>query len=155
MTEPELLNLIAEADRAATAAQAANDALCAALLGALRHLVPVGTIIDLDARDKARTYLWQLKTLAGKDHGARKFRVEHVRSVDVSPRHPTLTKWSCDAVPISGKTGKDMKASAGNRGATKRTTVRLSGYIAADRWDLDGGGQEAELKQLVKTFADN
>ena len=145
----QLFQSAAETKRAADAVQAELEAV---LLAALRRLIPAGTLVDrrLSPGNPKPDYLVNLKTMAGSDRGAHQFRIEQVVDVEVKPGQPGLSRWSCDATPISPKTGKDMLASSGNRKAGTRTTVRLAGYLSIDRDCVEHG---QEIQYLSDLFA--
>ncbi|RQR65386.1 hypothetical protein DIE18_02575 [Burkholderia sp. Bp9125] len=107
-------------------AEVARVALADVLLRAMRALLPAGTLLELNRRPVPE-YLVRVRTMSGNDRGTRTFRVVQVVCVDVDPLRPELSKWICDAVPVSEKTGKDM--SAATHGASSRSTVRLHGDI--------------------------
>jgi len=107
-------------------ADAARAALADVMLRAMRALLPAGTLLELNRRPVPE-YLVRVQTMSGNDRGTRTFRVVQVVNVDVDPLRPELSKWICDAVPVSERTGKDM--SAATHGASSRSTVRLHGDI--------------------------
>lgn len=135
LTTPEALNLLAAARDAKAACDRATNSLSQALHAALTTLLPVGMVIDRTAR-KVPEYLFSVKTMAGNDRGTHLFRIEKLVCVNFSISHPALSRWEADATPISEVTGKDMKASAGNKGRT-RSTVRLVGQLGGFPDDPD------------------
>ena len=134
-------------DRAAAAARAADEADAALGLmmkRALEILLKPGKIIN--RRDRhCPDWLVSARTTAGNDRGTHLFRIAGKLSIEVKGSMPCLSAWRVDAVPISEKTGKDMLASAGNKGRT-RETVRLSGYIGGR--DRDESSKDAVLRMV-------
>lgn len=129
-------------------AKRTRDALALALTHVFRKLLPEGTVIDLrrGRDDPPPDYMARVRTLAGNDRGTLVFRIVKVLYVDVDARTPELSTWVADAVPISEKTGKDMKATAGGRAS--RTTVRLHGNVT-----ISHGPDEAPALQRERLFA--
>lgn len=125
MAPSEVLAIFEQADTKRREADAARDALAAVLLQAMRGLLPEGTVIELNRRPVPE-YLLHVRTMAGNDRGTRTFRIVGVTSVDVDPTRPELSKWMCEAVPVSERTGKDMK---GSTHARTSDTVRLHGNV--------------------------
>lgn len=130
-------------------ADAARAALAAVMLQAMRNLLPEGTILKLNQRPLPR-YLVRVSTMSGNDRGTHTFRVVQVISVDADPTSPELSKWVCEAVPISEKTGKDM--SAATHGGNSRGTVRLHGNVD---WSSFDEAPNESRDRLVALVADN
>ncbi|WP_126223290.1 hypothetical protein [Burkholderia ambifaria] len=129
-------------------ADAARAALADVMLRTMRALLPAGTLLELNRRPVPE-YLVRVRTMSGNDRGTRTFRVVQVVSVDVDPLRPELSKWICDAVPVSEKTGKDM--SAATHGASSRSTVRLHGDIGFLGHDEHLSESRDRLVALVAT----
>lgn len=132
------------------AAAKAKEAMAALMLSAFQKLLPPGTIIDLrySKGNPPPDHMIRVRTMSGNDRGTKLFRVVKVVYVEASPIHPELSTWVCDAVPISEKTGKDMKASPGN--GVGRDTVRLHGNVGSERGDHDPlDGAAVRLLDLV------
>ncbi|MEX3984087.1 hypothetical protein AB4Y45_34600 [Paraburkholderia sp. EG287A] len=148
MTPREVKAIFQQADQKRREADAASDAMAAVLLQAMRKILPEGTVIELNRRPVPE-YLLHVRTLSGNDRGTRTFRVVNVVAVDVDPTRPELSKWMCDAVPVSERTGKDMKGSTHSRSSD---TVRLHGdvgYLGIDE------SIEASRDRLVSMVAAN
>ncbi len=130
-------------------ADAARTALAAVMLQAMRTLLPAGTMLKLDQRPLPE-WLVHVRTMSGNDRGTRTFRVVNVLTVDADATAPELSKWICEAVPVSEKTGKDM--SGATHGGNSRGTVRLHG-------NMGHLGMEEEISasfdRLVKLASDN
>lgn len=107
-------------------ASAAAETMAEVMHCAIQNLLPSGTILELNRRPLPE-YLTCVRTINGNDRGTRTFRVVQVTGVGANPLHPDLSKWICEAVPISEKTGRDMRGST--HGADSRSTVRLCGYF--------------------------
>lgn len=103
------------------------------MLAWLRARMPVGLVINTKGTPNSQNprppYLLDVKTIHGNSRGSGLFRIEKVRCIELHPRHLHLSKWQCDATPISEKTGKDMSAAAGNSRSTNQFVV-LQGSIA-------------------------
>lgn len=65
----------------------------------------------------------------GNSRGTNLFEVASPISVEVDPTHVEISIWSCEAIPISEKTGKPMSGSAHGSNARSSTTVRIRGYL--------------------------
>lgn len=114
------------------AAMAAKKAMAAVMLRAFQSIMPSGTVLDLrfSRENLPPAHLSRVRTLRGNDRGTKVFRIVNVVSVEADPVHPDLSKWIADAVPISEKTGKDMKGTS--HGADSRETVRLHGSVGCE-----------------------
>jgi hypothetical protein len=131
----DVLYLVDLAKKAQSRADAAREQLADVILEGLRREIPRGSIIDLRQHGalKNRPYLWGLRTVGGNDRGTKIFRVEQILSVEVNVAHLPLSKWFCEAVPVSEKTGKDMAATvAKSYGHNSKTVVRMSGDLGYD-----------------------
>lgn len=129
-------------------ADKARVALASVMLQAMRACLSPGTVVKLNARPLPE-YLLRVSTHSGNDRGTKTFRIVEVTGVDVNVATPELSTWSCTAVPISEKTGKDM--SGATHGADSRQTVRLKGDMGCLLPDDDG---TATVARLVKRVAD-
>lgn len=150
-----LKDLIDDAERKTLVADAATDAARRAIHAAMERLLPPGTVIDL--RDPARErpeYLVMVKTLAGKDHGTRVFRIERITSVRFDAIRPELTKWEADATPISEKTGRDMNGSVAHSANSRGSAVRIAAPIVIERgFDEKTVDQAARMLALLDSHA--
>jgi hypothetical protein len=142
----QLTELLADAIRTRTAADAASRAVREHLCAKLRELIPPGTVIDLRQR-KLPGYVVGLKLIGGNDRGTHLYRIDAVAAVDEDVNYPPLSYWECDATPLSEKTGEPMSARAGNNRG-QRTTVRLRGAVSQMR-DVS----DAEMAQFLKDFS--
>ncbi|MBK3780428.1 hypothetical protein G3A43_09335 [Paraburkholderia aspalathi] len=149
MTEAEVKVILQDATDKRRAADQARDAMAAVLLRAMQKLLPPGTMLDLKQR-RLPEYLIRVKTMSGNDRGTRKFKVVSVVRVDADPAYPDLSKWVCDAIPVSEKTGKEMSASTH---AATRDTVRLHGDFGYCRDDESVDGVFDRLASLVAANA--
>jgi hypothetical protein len=141
LTPSDIKAIFDDAEAKHDAAAQARDALAAIMLAAINKLVPPGTVLDLRfGRSKPPGHLARVSTMSGNDRGTKVFRVVKVLSVDAKPGSPELSTWTCEAVPISEKTGKDMLASTGHYSG--KQTVRLSGSMSVE-WGSDEAPQAA------------
>jgi hypothetical protein len=127
--------LIKDAQAAHDLARTKRSAVEESLLEALRQIIPSGMIINTRALGQQPDCVLTLKTVTGNDRGTSIFRVERICSVEVNLTHLSLSKWVCEAIPISEKTGKDMSASSGNSRHGTRNNVRLQGYVLLGCFD--------------------
>jgi hypothetical protein len=123
--------------------------MSAVLLQAMRTLLPEGSILTLDQRPLPE-YLVRVRTMAGNDRGSRTFRVVQVVCVTADPYAPELSRWECEAVPLSEKTGKAMSAATHS---SNRATVRLHGDVGYLGLDEDVRASRDRLIQLVAANA--
>ncbi|MFK4706230.1 hypothetical protein ABIC83_003069 [Roseateles asaccharophilus] len=146
------LQLIEEARATLQAAKEAQERLAAALTESLRHRMHIGQIIDLNQRGLVRDsmHLACVKTFRGNDRGTRVFRIESLPTVQVDPTFLDLAKWTCEATPISEKSGKDMSGSS--HGPNSRETVTLLGdlFLVPDH---DQTAEEAHKAEIDRTVA--
>jgi hypothetical protein len=151
MTTADCLNqLITEARAAQEKASTCRKALESVLFGELRRLVPEGSTIDLRDR-KLPDHLASLRVTNGASRGTHVFRITKVGNVHFDSATPMLSKWTCEAVPISETTGQDMSATTANvRGAKQRATVLMQGHICRE-YDPDEKMSD-ELSRLIKNM---
>lgn len=119
--------MLVAAEEADVAARATTAELCGALAAVAGQLLPVGTVIDLRVRRGLPEYLHSVKTTSGNDRGTFVFQVAAAPRVDIKIPHFELASWSCEAFPISEKTGKPM--SGATHGANSRSTVMIRGHF--------------------------
>lgn len=148
MTENEVKAIFEIASAKREAANEAREQMAAVLLSAMRKLLPPGTLLELNKRPLP-AYLVHVKTMSGSDRGTRTFRVVSVVSVEADATYPDLSKWICDAVPVSEKTGRDMSASTH---AATRSTVRLHGNFG---WMGDDASLDEIRTRLAKLVAEH
>lgn len=100
----------------------------------LKKRMPVGTVINTKGvpnSDNPRpSYLQNVSIMKGNARGTGLFRIEKIRDVEFNSSHTDMSRWNCDATPISEKTGKDMSAAPGNRRCSAEF-VTLRGYIGS------------------------
>lgn len=139
--------MFADAKAKHEAAQAAKRAMATMMLSAFQKLMPAGFILDLrfSKETPPPAHLWRVRTMRGNDRGTKVFRIVNVVTVDADPMNPSLSAWIADAVPVSEKTGKDMKASSGHVGG--QATVRLHGNVGC-KYGLDEPVEIAEDRVL-------
>jgi len=68
--------------------------------------------------------------------------------VDVNVSFPGLSTWSCEATPISEKTGKTMVGSSHGADGSRQPTVRIKGDFDPS-WD----SEEFENQRLLMVVA--
>jgi len=153
MTPSDVKAIFEKADAKRREADEARDEMAAVLLQTMRNLLPEGKVLDRNRRpvpgERIPEYLLRVKTMAGNDRGTHLFRIVSVVRVEVDPTRPELSTWIADAVPLSAKTGNDMKASTHSRSSD---TVRLHGdvgYLGLDE------PIEASRDRLVSLVAEN
>lgn len=135
-TSPDILAIFEEAKEKHLAATHARKEMASVMLRAFQRLISSGSVLDLrfSKENPPPPYLARVRTMRGNDRGTKVFRIVNVVAVEVDPIHPDLSTWIADAVPISEKTGKDMKASTGH--GNNQDTVRLHGNVGCE-FNLD------------------
>jgi hypothetical protein len=149
VSEDEVKAIIQTATDKRRAADSARDVMAATMLRAMQKLVPPGTLLELNKRPLPE-HLVRVKTMSGNDRGTRTFRVVAVVRVDADPVFPDLSKWVCDAIPVSEKTGKEM---SGSTHSSTRATVRLHGEFGYMRDEESEDGVAARLASIVAAHA--
>lgn len=139
--------VFADAKAKHEAAQSAKRAMESLVLNAFQQLMPTDFILDLrfSKDNPPAAHLGRVRTMRGNDRGTEIFRVVKVVAVDADPMNPSLSTWIADAVPVSEKTGKDMKASSGH--VSGQATVRLHGNVGCE-YGLDEPVEAAEERVL-------
>lgn len=121
------MDLIHSASAAFAMFSDAKSAASHAIAAVLSNKVKVGDVVDLREIETRRCGHYQaLRTYRGRDHGTRVFRIETAPIVDFFAHTPILSTWTCEATPVSEKTGKDMDGAAGHN---SRKTVTLTSYV--------------------------
>ena len=111
-------------------------AIAEAQIGALMNrLLKPGMTIQRKIRGNPY-WLQRVTTIRGNDRGTNTFVIVSLVAVAINPSHPELSTWSCEAIPISEKTGKPMDGSSHGADGNK-PTVRLTGDIAVDHPTID------------------
>lgn len=134
----EIQEIFSAAHDAATEAAKTREALAQLLLATMRKLLPTGKVVNLLERPIPE-YLASVRVMAGKSHGTHTFRIMAVTHVAANALQPELSTWTCNAVPISEKTGKDM--SAATTSEPDRGVVRLHGEIGSPYFHLLEDGE--------------
>lgn len=143
-----IFTTIDEAEKAHRAAASANSSMSAVLTEVMRKLIHPGQTIDLTYDQSKDWDLWliNVKTMRGNDRGSKVFRIESEVTVEANPHAFELSRWSCEASPISS-TGKVL--SGRSHGADgNRSTVKIVGSIipmapmtlegeAYKKWNVD------------------
>lgn len=140
-------HIIDDAKRKTREAIAARDSARSAIFQSVKRLMPPGTVIDLRNVRNLPEHLRLVKTVAGRDHGTRIFRIERITTIGLDSLHPELATWEADAIPISEKTGKDMDGSVARRNGK---AVRLCGSITHQH---EHGLDEPSESQLARMVA--
>lgn len=142
-TTPEQLLATAEA------ADKANREAMAALREALQRLgdrlLPVGSVIDLRQRPLPE-HLATVKTIRGNARGSHKFQIAEAPQIEISIHHFELATWSCEAFPLSEKTGLPMSGATNSHWS--KETVKIRGHFL-NPYDL-----EKDLSQSRRRFLD-
>lgn len=129
--DPTLADLAQNAYVTARAASRAEKELSAYLRIAIARMLPPGTVIDLTQKPLP-DHLRCVDTISGSSRGTRKFRIEKIIWASADPTNLSSSSWSCDATPISEKTGKDMSGRPGNSWGDSKT-VRIKGQFGTER----------------------
>lgn len=119
-----LLDRIEAADKAY---REAKSDLTAVLTRVAERLLPVGAEIDLRRGRALPEHLIQVRTIRGNDRKSWVFQVASPPRVTVDAPHYDMASWTCQAIPISEKTGKPM--SGATHGADSRDTVTITGHF--------------------------
>ena len=143
-----LHDLLADAQRKEQEARSARDAAEAAIKAALDRLLPPGAVIDLRVRRGLPEYLMRVKTIGGKDHGTRIFRIEKIARILFDAMRPELAQWEANAIPISEKTGKDMDGRVSHALNNRGNVVRICGHISVEQ-----GPDEHPDAQMARMLA--
>lgn len=114
-----MMTLRAEFEAAREVEVTARKTLAVFLQELLRKVIPVGTLIDVDARQKAE-WLVNVKVGTGHPRGARVYEVASPIRVSGDHTHPELWVWRADAYPINA---------AGKRLAGPDPALRIIGPI--------------------------
>ena len=151
----QTLDVLDRAVQASDAAAVAEAALREMLQTALRARMQVGLVVDVTPRVGLDEHLRSVRTIKGADRGTRVFRIDSGPVVEVDPRHPTCAIWTCRAVPISERNGKDM--SGATHGANSRSTVTLKGNIFGSWLPAESAPEESipRDRQRLKDFVES
>lgn len=149
---PKLSDLIQEAKQRAFEADEAEVRVTKALKSSLENLLPAGTVFNLNNRRDREfpEYLRSVRTIGGKDHGSKIFRIEEITQVLFDPRNPELSTWEANATAISEKTGKDLNASVAHSANNHGTFVRIAGSLSVTTSPDES--IEAQLERMIRTF---
>lgn len=130
-----LLDLINEAKKRTAEADLATACAANAMKDSLEKLLPAGTVFNLRDRTKRNfpEYLRSVRTIGGKDHGSKIFRIEQINLVILDPRNAELASWEADATAISEKTGKDLDGSVAHSANNRGRFVRIAGSLCVSR----------------------
>lgn len=150
MPKKTVAELFDDMTRCHDALKEAKNAVGDAMLMTFRKLMPPGTILKLGERPLP-AHLIGVRTLRGNDRGTTTFEIVNVLFVEVSSSHPVLSNWVADAIPISEKTGKTMKASTGHKKDV--ATVRLHGHVG-NNFTMDDRAEDP-LLDLIRTIEAN
>lgn len=142
----DILDAIAAAQAAKEQLAVAEDVLKTKLQMVLRALLKPGMIIKRRQRGNP-SWLAQVKTLRGNDRGTNTFQIASDLDINLDVTCPDLSSWSCEATPISEKTGNPMNGSAHGADAN-RPTVRLVGCICNNFGD-EANPNESLLKVVA------
>ena len=149
-----LRELIHQADAKKREADEAIAQVTRYMHAAVERLLPAETVIDL--REQQTEHLMRVKTMAGKDHGTRIFRIVRVTGVQFSPAHPELARWEANAIPVSEKTGKDLDGSVAHAVSNRGKAVRLVGDLSVSHGpDEPFEVQLGRLIQLIDSAMDD
>ena len=132
MTQLEIGSLFATARITDLAATTARNNLAAVMLHAMRNLLVRDTIINLGAQQRPE-HLMTVRTVRGNDRGTKTFRIVEVTHVTAYPYAPELSTWSAIAVPISEKTGNEMRGTTSSTDSS--ATVTIQGDIVCTMLD--------------------
>lgn len=145
--EDEVLGTIETAQTEWERLNAARTAMQIAMTKAIRLLLKPGQVIDLRQMKGLPEFLWSTRTVRGADRGTKLFRIESEPAIQVDVIHPNLSRWTCEATPISEKTGKDMSGRASSSHVT-RDTVRLGGYFGATDRSTNESGTDLAMRTV-------
>lgn len=130
----EAIGKLTAAQERLKSARAIAEAQLAVLMN---RLLKPGMTIQRKTRGNPY-WLQRVTTIRGNDRGTNTFVIASTVAVDINPSFPELSTWSCEATPVSEKTGKQMDGSA--HGANgNMVTVRLTGDIAVDHPGIGAG----------------
>lgn len=129
--EEEVLGAMEDHDDTYKAWAATRKDLSGLYARILEAWVYDGALLDLSARKVARC-IANVRVVGGSARGACSFRIVGSPTVTVAQDgDPAISNWSCSAVPISPKTGKDMSGRPSNS-VRSDNTVTLQGSM----WQL-------------------
>ena len=141
--------LLLDAKEARARADRKKKEFADVLLAALCEAIPEGTVVDRSGRAGEPECVLTLSTTGGSDRGTSLFRICRILFVDANVDRPGLSRWSCEALPISKRTGSVMSPKAGNSRFGARDVVQLTGYVLADSRCMSFGDQVARVAELV------
>ena len=114
------------------------------LTQAMQTLIKPGMVISRKRKGNPR-WLMSVATVGGNDRGTDTFEVVSDVVVEVNDHHIELSRWWCEAIPISEKTGVKMSGAVHGINATRKT-VRLVGHISMAPLGCD---ELAAFKEVV------
>lgn len=124
--EEEFLAHLEETQTACATYRAARAVLTEHMAQALCLLIKPGTVIDLrQSRSLPRCFWAGFTTTHGNADGTRIFRIESSPTVIADADHPWLSRWYCEATPISERAGQDMRGRL-------TETVGISGFFGSE-----------------------
>lgn len=94
-------------------------------------LLPVGSTIRR-AQRSGPGWLWRVQTMRGNDRGTNTFVIASKPSVEPNTAHPDLSRWSCEAIPVSEKTGNPMSGKSHGPDGKKETVRLVGGFGLSD-----------------------
>lgn len=118
----------------------------------MRALLPVGMIIDLDleAKEKTKPWLANVRLVHGKSHGLRKFKIDSEVKVEMRPEAFEASVWWCKATPINAD-GKELSGKSHGVGETLSIEGLLFNPVISQ--DMDAHDYDEELKRrLIKVY---
>lgn len=149
--EDQVLGAMEEHDTHYAAWSETRDELATLFARVVSAWVHDGVILNIrDRNTKPPRCLMLVKVASGHGRGAENFRVVGSPSVEVGASgDPVISYWTCSAVPISQKTGRDMSGRPGNSVRTD-DTVTLRGHLFVHSGDETA---EAERDNFIRMVA--
>lgn len=136
-----LLDSLHKTRRAKEVLQQESEVLKRQLESLFSLAMPVGMRLERLARGSP---IWarNFNVLRGNSRGTKLFEIASSISVEVNPTHVEISTWSCEAIPISEKTGKAMSGGSHGANSSGKDTVLIRGYLndhSHDESTPDGG----------------
>lgn len=149
--EEAAVDAVERAEAAAIEYRAAKEDIERVLTTSLQKVFKVGDVIYIgrlfSERKMNPCFLRAVAVTLGNSRNTPHFRIASMPVVTVNMGYLDMTKWRCEAVPISEKTGKDM--SGNTHGCRGKNTVILEGDMFPY---IDNRVTGPELKGVINTY---
>ena len=129
MNRAEFGKLLRDAEQKEKAAEHAWVEVKKVVEEMLANIMSTGSVIDVrrDTGVPLPDHLVMVRTIGGRDFGTTRFRIESKPIVELRKHGVEMSQWTCEATPISEKTGRDMNGRESSpvfRGKRRTVTLR-------------------------------